>query len=51
VRRLTLRKDVLSELSDDALAAVAGASPVTNTCVSVRCTGVMCLYTDAVCTA
>jgi len=49
VRTLTLRKDVLAELSDDALSTVAGAAPVTNTCVSIRCTGVMCLYTEAVC--
>lgn len=47
--KLVLRKEPLAELTSDELALVAGAGPLTDTCVSVRCTGVMCLYTDVVC--
>lgn len=49
MRSLVLRKEVLAQLGEDQLAGVVGAGPITNTCVSVRCSGVPCLYTDVVC--
>jgi len=49
MRSLVLRKEPLAELTTQELTAVAGAGPLTDTCVSVRCSGVMCLYTDVVC--
>jgi hypothetical protein len=49
VRTLSLRKEVLASLSEEDLAGVVGASPVTNTCVSVQCSGVTCLFSDVIC--
>ena len=49
MRSLSLRKEALAELSAGELSAVLGAGPLTNMCVSDRCTGLMCLYTEAVC--
>ena len=48
MRSLSLRKEALAELTADELSAVPGGSPLTDTCVSIRCSGVMCLYTEAV---
>lgn len=49
MRSLSLRKESLAELTAGELSAVPGAGPLTDTCVSVRCTGLMCLYSDAIC--
>lgn len=50
MRTLTIRKETLTELSTGELSAVVGGvTGLTDMCVSQRCTGVMCLYTEAVC--
>lgn len=52
MRTLVLRKEALAELSTSELSAVGGAGTtdlLTNACVSHRCTGLMCAYTEIVC--
>jgi hypothetical protein len=50
VRKLTVRKETLAELSAGELTAVVGGvTGLTDACVTQHCTGVMCLYTEAVC--
>jgi hypothetical protein len=47
MRKLTLRSEALAELTSEDLSSVAGGTlPLTNTCVSVRCSGVTCLLSD-----
>jgi hypothetical protein len=50
--RLTLRKESLADLTTDELTAVGGAGTtdvLTNTCVTIRCSGLTCLISDVVC--
>lgn len=46
MRKLVLRTETLAELTPAELANVAGAGPLTDTCVTVRCTGLQCLVID-----
>ena len=51
MRKLILRKEALAELTTDELSSVAAAGPtgLTDACVTQRCTGIMCLFSDVVC--
>ena len=49
-RRLALRKETLTALSDTDLAVVVGGvTRLTDPCITRPVTGIWCLYTGAVC--